>query len=563
MSNSLFRKKSLNRIMKDVAEGASDGHGGGKLNKVLNVRDLTFMGIAAVVGAGIFSTIGTAASDGGPGISLLFILTAVTCGFSALCYAEFASRIPIAGSAYTYAYVAFGEIIAWIIGWALILEYAIGNIVVAIAWSGYFNRLLLGFGLHLPGWLIIDPGTAKDAFLAAQTVLNKGGVLDDTARAAIDAWNSAPLIGGTHIFVNLPAFIIVCIISYITYIGITESKKTTNAMVIFKITIVILVIIVGGFFVQTSNWSPFLPNGFTGVLKGVSAVFYAYIGFDAISTTAEECTNAQRDLPKGMIYSLLICTVLYILVALVLTGMVPYYKLNVTDPLAYVFDRVHQKWIGYIISASAVVATTSVLLVFQLGQPRIWMSMSRDKLLPKAFALIHPKYKTPWFSTIITGIIVAVPTLFMGSGLMTQLTSIGTLFAFVLVSGGVLLLPRMGKSTSGRFHLPYVDGRYPIIILYAAFLWLFRGRLETILSHLSTSGLQEILFLVFTLLTTGLSLATVIKKFSLIPVLGVLFCAYLLIEIPAIAWVWFFVWMGIGLLIYFLYGYRRSVLRSE
>ncbi|HEY4286045.1 MAG TPA: amino acid permease [Puia sp.] len=564
MSNSLFRKKSLNRIMKDVAEGASDGHGGGKLNKVLNVRDLTFMGIAAVVGAGIFSTIGTAASDGGPGISLLFILTAVTCGFSALCYAEFASRIPIAGSAYTYAYVAFGEVVAWIIGWALILEYAIGNIVVAIAWSGYFNRLLLGFGIHLPGWLIIDPGTAKDAFLSAQTLLNKGGALDDAARAAIDAWNSAPVIGGSHIFVNLPAFIIVCIISYITYIGITESKKTTNAMVIFKITIVILVIIVGGFFVQTSNWSPFLPNGFTGVLKGVSAVFYAYIGFDAISTTAEECTDAQRDLPKGMIYSLLICTVLYILVALVLTGMVPYYKLNVTDPLAFVFDRVHQKWIGYIISASAVVATTSVLLVFQLGQPRIWMSMSRDKLLPKAFAKIHPKYKTPWFSTIITGIIVAVPTLFMGSGLMTQLTSIGTLFAFVLVSGGVLLLPRIEKTAGSKsFHLPYVSGRYPIIILYAAFLWVFRGRLETTVSHLSASGLQEILFVVFTILTTGLSLATVIKKYSLIPVLGVLFCAYLLIEIPAIAWVWFFVWMGIGLLIYVMYGYRRSALRSE
>jgi amino acid transporter len=550
--------------MKDVAEGASDGHGGGKLNKVLNVRDLTFMGIAAVVGAGIFSTIGTAASDGGPGISLLFILTAVTCGFSALCYAEFASRIPIAGSAYTYAYVAFGEVVAWIIGWALILEYAIGNIVVAIAWSGYFNRLLLGFGIHLPGWLIIDPGTAKDAFLSAQTLLNKGGALDDAARAAIDAWNSAPVIGGSHIFVNLPAFIIVCIISYITYIGITESKKTTNAMVIFKITIVILVIIVGGFFVQTSNWSPFLPNGFTGVLKGVSAVFYAYIGFDAISTTAEECTDAQRDLPKGMIYSLLICTVLYILVALVLTGMVPYYKLNVTDPLAFVFDRVHQKWIGYIISASAVVATTSVLLVFQLGQPRIWMSMSRDKLLPKAFAKIHPKYKTPWFSTIITGIIVAVPTLFMGSGLMTQLTSIGTLFAFVLVSGGVLLLPRIEKTAGSKsFHLPYVSGRYPIIILYAAFLWVFRGRLETTVSHLSASGLQEILFVVFTILTTGLSLATVIKKYSLIPVLGVLFCAYLLIEIPAIAWVWFFVWMGIGLLIYVMYGYRRSALRSE
>ncbi|WP_431216798.1 amino acid permease [Puia sp. P3] len=564
MSNSVFRKKSLNRIMKDSIEGVSDGHGGGvKLNKVLNVRDLTFMGIAAVVGAGIFSTIGAAAYDGGPGISLLFVLTAVTCGFSALCYAEFASRIPIAGSAYTYAYVAFGEIIAWVIGWALILEYAIGNIVVAIAWSGYFNNLLVGFNIHLPGWMLTDPGTARDAFLSAQATLAQGGLLGDAGRAAMATWNSAPIIGGAHIVFNLPAFIIVCIISYITYIGITESKKTTNFMVIFKIAVVILVIIIGGFFVKTSNWKPFLPNGFTGVLKGVSAVFYAYIGFDAISTTAEECTNAQRDLPKGMIYSLVICTVLYILIALVLTGMVPYSELMVSDPLAFVFNRVNQKWIGYFISASAVVATTSVLLVFQLGQPRIWMSMSRDKLLPRAFGKIHPKYKTPWFSTIITGIIVAVPTLFMSSGLMTQLTSIGTLFAFVLVSGGVLLLPKMDEgAVRGRFHIPYINGRWILIVLYAAFLWLFRARLTNVVEHLSASGLQEILFLVFSLLTTALTVATVIRKYSVIPVLGVLFCAYLLIEIPAIAWIWFFVWMGIGLAIYFIYGYQRSVLKS-
>ena len=295
----------------------------------------------------------------------------------------------------------------------------------------------------------------------------------------------------------------------------------------------------------------------------MSAVFYAYIGFDAISTTAEECTNPQRDLPKGMIYSLVICTVLYILIALVLTGMVHYSELMVTDPLAFVFNRVNQKWIGYIISASAVVATTSVLLVFQLGQPRIWMSMSRDKLLPAAFGKIHHKYKTPWFSTIITGIIVAVPTLFMSSGLMTQLTSIGTLFAFVLVSGGVLLLPKTDGNPRGRFHIPYVNGRWIIIVLYAAFLWLFKGRLANAVSHLASSGLQENLFLVFTLMTTALTVATVIRKYSIIPVLGVLFCAYLLIEIPAIAWIWFFAWMGIGLLIYFIYGYQRSLLKSD
>jgi amino acid transporter len=561
MLNFLFRKKSLDKIAMDAADGCDDGHSSSGLNKVLTVRDLTFMGIAAVVGAGIFSTIGAAAYDGGPGISLLFVLTAVTCGFSALCYAEFASRVPIAGSAYTYAYVAFGEVVAWIIGWALILEYAIGNIVVAIAWSGYFNNLLLGFNIHLPGWMIIDPGTARSAYLSAQHVIAQGGVLNDAAKTAVQTWNSAPVIGGSHIFMNIPAFIIVCIIAWVTYIGIRESKRTTNFMVIFKLAVVILVIILGFFFVQPANWKPFLPNGFTGVLKGVSAVFYAYIGFDAISTTAEECRNAQRDLPKGMIYSLVICTVLYILIALVLTGMVNYTELMVTDPLAFVFDRVNQKWIGYFISASAVVATTSVLLVFQLGQPRIWMSMSRDGLLPKAFGWIHPRFHTPWFSTIITGILVAVPTLFMDSGLMTQLTSIGTLFAFVLVSGGVLMLPRWTGTGKG-FKLPYINGRFIVPLLYALYVWLFWGRLGNDLRHPGISGLQEILFLTFTSLAGVLSLATAIKKYSTIPVLGVLFCAYLLIEIPAIAWEWFFVWMGIGLLVYFLYGYRKSRLNA-
>ena len=563
MSNSLFRKKSLDKIVRDAESGISDGHGGGGMRKVLNVRDLTFMGIAAVVGAGIFSTIGTAAYDGGPGISLLFVLTAVTCGFSALCYAEFASRIPIAGSAYTYAYVSFGELVAWIIGWALILEYAIGNIVVAISWSGYFNNLLEGFNIHLPGWLIIDPGTGKAAYLAAQEALAKGQPLTDRLKEAITAWNSAPIIAGYHIFVNLPAFIIVCIITVITYVGITESKKTTNFMVMFKIAVIILVIIIGFFFVKTANWHPFLPNGFTGVLKGVSAVFYAYIGFDAISTTAEECTNAQRDLPKGMIYSLVICTVLYILIALVLTGMVPFSELKVTDPLAFVFQRVHQGWIGYCISISAVVATTSVLLVFQLGQPRIWMSMSRDGLLPKAFAKIHPKYRTPWFATIVTGLLVAIPTLFMESSLMTELTSIGTLFAFVLVSGGVLILPRLGNTGKRGFRLPYVNGRYIVPIFYLLCLYLFRERVQTALQHFSDNGLQEILFLVFMLLAAILSIVTFIRKYSLIPVLGVLFCAYLLIEIRAVAWEWFFAWMGIGLSIYFLYGYKKSRLSGE
>ena len=558
MSNSLFRKKSLDRIAQEAESGMTDGHGGKGLKKVLNVKDLTFMGIAAVIGAGIFSTIGTAAFDGGPGICLLFILTAVTCGFSALCYAEFASRVPIAGSAYTYAYVSFGELVAWIIGWALILEYAIGNIVVAISWSGYFNNLLEGFGIQLPGWTITDPGTARTRWQAAQDAIVHHQPLTDTMKQAIAAWDSAPILGGHHIFVNLPAFIIVVIISIITYIGISESKKTTNFMVMFKIAVIILVIIIGCFFVKTANWHPFLPNGFGGVLKGVSAVFYAYIGFDAISTTAEECTNAQRDLPKGMLYSLVICTVLYILIALVLTGMVHYSELKVTDPLAFVFERVNQKWIGYFISVSAVVATTSVLLVFQLGQPRIWMSMSRDGLLPKAFAKIHPKYKTPWFSTIITGLLVGIPTLFMESSLMTDLTSIGTLFAFVLVSGGVLILPRITNNGGRGFRLPYINGQFILPALYLLTIWLFWGRLASDFSQLLKSNLQESLFLVFMGVAGVLTVMTFVKKYNIIPVLGVLFCSYLLTEIGAIAWKWFFGWMALGLIIYLLYGYRKS-----
>ncbi|MBL7756201.1 MAG: amino acid permease, partial [Chitinophagaceae bacterium] len=327
MANSLFRKKSIDTIRKEYEAGQAD-HGAG-LRKVLGVRDLTFLGIAAVIGAGIFSTIGGAAYHGGPGVSLLFVITAITCGFSALCYAEFASRVPVAGSAYTYSYVTFGELIAWIIGWALILEYAIGNIVVAISWSSYFNNLLEHvFNIHLPDWMLVDPQTASNAYQEATKALASGQALSPESlksyQFAVDAYNSAPTIGGTHIFFNLPAFLVVCLITWIAFIGIKESKQSANYMVIFKVAVIIFVIIAGAFFVDTNNWKPFMPNQFEGVLKGVSAVFYAYIGFDAISTTAEECRNPQRDMPKGMIYSLVICTVLYILIALVLTGIENY-----------------------------------------------------------------------------------------------------------------------------------------------------------------------------------------------------------------------------------------------
>lgn len=564
---SLFRKKSIEKIVQDAEAGLVDGHSANGLKKVLGVRDLTLMGIAAVVGAGIFSTIGTAAFHGGPGISILFVITAITCGFSALCYAEFASRVPIAGSAYTYAYVTFGELIAWIIGWALILEYAIGNIVVAISWSGYFINLLEGFHIHLPGWLSTNFETAQQGYDEAVKHLAAGGskeTFSKLARIGYDAITNAPMIGQTRIILNIPAFVIVVLITMLVYRGIKESKKSTNIMVIFKIAIILMVIVLGFFYVDTANWAPFMPNGFKGVLAGVSAVFYAYIGFDAISTTAEECKNPQRDMPRGMIYSLLICTVLYILIALVLTGMVDYSLLKVDDPLAFVFERIGLHKIGYIISVSAVVATTSVLLVFQLGQPRIWMSMSRDGLMPKKFSEVHPKYGTPAFATIITGIFVGVPSLFMSISRMTDLTSIGTLFAFVLVCFGVLVLPRLSPSVKRQaFRLPYINGQYIIPALALGFIYFGQNRIFSAIKEAGNEGYQEILFLVFVVILIVVAVLSFIKKFSVIPIIGAMCCLYLMIEIPPVSWLWFFVWMLIGLVIYSLYSKKHSLLAKK
>jgi len=564
---SIFRKKSIDKIIQDAAAGLSDGHSSGGLKKVLGVRDLTFMGIAAVVGAGIFSTIGTAAFHGGPGISLLFVITAITCGFSALCYAEFASRVPIAGSAYTYAYVTFGELVAWIIGWALILEYAIGNIVVAISWSGYFVNLLEGLHIHLPGWLSTNFETAQQGYEEAMLHLKSGGTKETfskLARVGYDAITNAPLIGSWKVILNIPAAIIVALITALVYRGIKESKKTTNAMVIFKICIIVGVIILGFFYVDTSNWTPFMPNGFKGVLAGVSAVFFAFIGFDAISTTAEECKNPQRDLPRGMIYSLVICTVLYILISLVLTGMVNYTQLKVDDPLAFVFEKIGMHKIGYLISVSAVVATTSVLLVFQLGQPRIWMSMSRDGLLPKKFAKVHPKFGTPTFATIVTGLFVGIPSLFMSVSTVTDLTSIGTLFAFVLVCFGVLVLPKLSADASRQsFRLPYINGQIIIPLLAIVFIYFGQDRIITAFTTIGKENYQEILYLVFVFILIIVALFSFLRKYSVIPVVGALCCLYLMIEIPAVSWVWFFVWMTIGLVFYSFYGRRKSLLAKD
>ncbi len=561
MSSSLFRKKSIDKILADVKSGHSDAEqsGGGQLKKELNVKDLTLMGIAAIVGAGIFSTIGLASFHGGPGVTILFIITAVTCGFSALCYAEFASRIPVAGSAYTYAYASFGELIAWIIGWDLLMEYAIGNIAVAVSWSTYFVNLLEGFHIHVPAYLTMDYYSAFSANDQVQQLTASHHMADitDALKQGAIAWNNAPGFGSFKLIANIPALAIVIGITYLVYVGIRETKKATNAMVILKITIVIAVIAIGFFYVTPANWHPFMPNGFSGVMKGVSGVFFAYIGFDAISTTAEECREPQRDLPKGMIYSLIICTVLYILIALVLTGMVSYKKLAVGDPLAYVFNQVHLNAISGIISFSAVIATASVLLIFQLGQPRIWMSMSRDGLLPKVFSKIHPKYHTPSFSTIVTGFVVGVPALFLNLTIVTDLTSIGTLFAFVLVCGGVLLLPREA-ATGGRFHLPYINSKWIVPALFILFAYLFRNGLQDLLS--GTSNKDEFPFYLFIILSTVLTVLAFIKNLSLIPVLGLLSCFYLMTQLGYTNWLRFLVWLVIGLVIYFTYSYKNSAL---
>lgn len=571
----LFRKKPIGKILDD-----SQGNFGDRpeLRKNLTVVDLTALGIAAVIGAGIFSTIGNAAASGGPAVSLLFLFTALACGFSALCYARFASVIPISGSAYTYAYASFGELIAWIIGWDLIMEYAIGNIAVAISWSDYFTGFLGGIGIHLPDYLCVDYLSASRGYHTVAEGLLQGlsfSGFSDGLKASYNAWQSAPMIGDLRIIADVPAFMVVVFISLLVYIGIYETKVAGNIMVLLKVGILLLIIGVGAFWVDPGNWDPFAPNGLSGVLKGVSGVFFAYIGFDAISTTAEECRNPRRDLPRAILLALVITTVLYILISLVLTGMVHYSELAVGDPLAYAFQKLHLTRLSGVIALSAVIAMASVLLVFQVGQPRIWMSMSRDGLLPPAFSKIHPRYKTPWFSTLIAGILVAVPSLFMNLTEVTDLTSIGTLFAFVLVSGGVLVLDAKGsttlKETEGKgFRIPYFNSRYFLPLAWGGvlllLLWWQPPEFTALLScfgSLTGSLLRtEFPILIFLLGAVIMTFLAVWKQLSLIPVLGLLTNFYLMAQLGVTNWMRFLVWLVIGLFIYFAYGRRFSKLRK-
>ena len=605
MAQSIFRRKTVEQIERDAATGFSDAHSIAGMNRVLGVRDLTFMGIAAIVGAGIFSTIGKASFNGGPGIVLLFIFVSIACAFSALCYAEFASMVPVSGSAYTYSYVAFGEVIAWIIGWDLLMEYAIGNIAVAISWSDYFTSLVNSIKIggsqwHVADYITMDYWTSRDSYNAVSELVSKGAsvsslmdgsVVSESVKSGYRAWMSAPMLGDLRIICDLPAFLITVVITWIIYVGIKESKRSTNIMVILKMAIIAVVICAGAFYVQPENWTPFLPHGMSGVLSGTSAVFFSYIGFDAISTTAEECKNPQRDLPKAMFNSLIICTVLYIVIALVLTGMVSYTMLDVGDPLAYVFQVVNLDKLAGIISVSAVIATASVLLVFQLGQPRIWMSMSRDGLLPPIFGRIHPKYKTPSFSTILTGLVVGIPALFLNLSVVVDLTSVGTLFAFVLVCGGIIRLQQQRKNAKhipgadvikedggvaivpeSKFKIPYVNARYIVPLLFISVVVLFamyypvseQGFFKDEAGNATWEVIRlRVPYILFGLVFFITAILSYLHSYSLIPVLGFLSCSYLLCESGTTNWERFLIWLVVGLIIYFLYGKKNSKLAKQ
>ncbi len=505
----LFRRKSLDQL---VCETVEPQH---QLKRALGPVQLTALGVGAAVGAGIFSSIGSAVAGGpdhvgaGPAIILSFVLVAFACALAGFCYAEFASMVPTAGSAYTYSYATLGELIAWIIGWDLILEYAVGNVAVAISWSGYFQQLLHGLHWHgyhwdWPSWLGVDYRTAVQAsHQVAQMVASHADMsaLDPDLREAADAWVSAPQIAGLHIVFNLPAFLIVMLLTWILVLGIRESAWFNAVMVGIKIVIIVFFLIVGFFYVQPANWTPFAPHGFQGISTGAAIIFFAYIGFDAVSTVAEETRDPQRNMPIGILASLVVCTILYIAVAAVLTGMVKSEHLGTAEPLATAFAARGINWAAGIVSFGAVVATTSVLFVFQLGQPRILFCMARDRLLPDWAAKVHSKYRTPYVTTIITGVLVAGFAAVSNINEVVELCNIGTLFAFVLVAAGILVLRRTDPDRPRPFRTPWVP-------------WVPLGAIAT--------------------------------------------CAWLMRELPLITWKRFFYWLIAGLVIYFGYSFRRS-----
>jgi APA family basic amino acid/polyamine antiporter len=489
--SALFRTKAVSDIVADV-EAGGDG-----LKRTLGAFDLVMLGIGAVIGAGIFSAIGTAAvgevaADGsvvrygaGPALVVSFVLLGVVCALAGLCYAELTSLIPIAGSAYTYAYATLGELVAWIIGWDLILEYAVGNVAVAIAWSGYFSSFLRFFGIEFPFWLC---HSYRDVMLSFPE------------RVA-----DLPVVFGHHVAVNLPGMVVVGLITWVLVIGVRESASVNNAMVVIKLAVLALFVGVGALYLDPRNWAPFAPNGWRGIHQGAAIVFFAYIGFDAVSTAAEETKDPQRNMPRGILGSLVICTLIYAVVGLVATGLVPYQQLKGSDPLARAFEVAGIGWGQAIISFGAIVSMTAVLLVFQLGQPRIFFSMSRDGLLPKAFRAVHPVHRTPHVTTIITGVVVALGSTLLDDDETYDLTNIGTLFAFLVVCVGVLALRLRDPHRPRPFRVPFV--------------WL-------------------------------------------VAPLGAAACLFVMWGLPRAAWIRFGTWMLLGVVLYFAYGFRHSRLAA-
>jgi APA family basic amino acid/polyamine antiporter len=492
----LFQRKPIAALVADT-EGLSG------LKRSLRAGDLIMLAIGAVIGAGIFGAIGTAAAGqldaqghvvregAGPALVFSFLLSGGACALAGLCYAELAAMIPQAGSAYAYSYATLGELVAWIIGWDLILEYAVGNVAVAISWGDYFNTLVRGIGVEFPQWLTTGYRTA---LLSPDAAVH--GLLQ-----------SAPHILGIPILINVPAFAIVMLITWLLLRGARESATANNIMVAIKLLVLALFTAVGMTHLKGANYHPFAPNGFTGIHQGAAIVFFAYIGFDAISTAAEETLNPRRNLPIGILGGLGICTLIYIIVGLVLTGMVPYQELGKTaDPLAHALELAGFHAVGWIVALGAAVSMSAVLLVFQYGQPRIFFAMARDGLLPQWAAKVHPRTRIPWATTLLTGIFVALWSLVGDAGETYDLTNIGTLFAFILVSVGVLVLRYKEPERPRPFRVPLI---WPVSILSAA---------------------------------------------------G---CLFLMKGLPDQAWKRFGGWLVIGLLLYFLYGFKHSVLRRN
>jgi basic amino acid/polyamine antiporter, APA family len=537
----LFRTKGVDRLTQEAGDNV---HG---LKRTLTGLDLTMLGIGAVIGTGIFAAIGTATAGNadrpaaGPAIILSFILTAVACIFCALCYAEFAAMIPVAGSAYTYAYATLGEMVAWIIGWDLIIEYAVGNIAVAISWSGYCNDVLTYLGHPIPAWLRTD----------LRTALHTPEIVA-----------GAPHVLGVPLIFNLPAVAIVALVTWVLVIGVKESAIFNNVIVGLKLVILGLFIWVGWSAIHPENFKPFLPNGFAGVQAGAAIIFFSFIGFDAVSTAAEETRNPKRDIPIGIIGSLIICTLIYVAVAAVLVGVMPYTEMGVADPLAKALTFIHEDRAAAMLSFGAVVAMTAVLLVFQLGQPRIFFSMSRDGLLPKLFAAIHPRYRTPHVTTIWTGVFVAFFAAFASLDEIIELTNIGTLFAFVLVCAGIMILRHTDPDRRRPFKTPWI----PLLPIWLLVLWFVPRLILTVadwgsrLEYLVVSGIAVTgtIFSVRGLRAWlgGRRIPELVKtEFALA---GIACCIWLMRGLPAVTWWRFVGWLALGLVIYTMYGYRHS-----